>query len=194
MKLWSYLVTGFHGQSGLQQFRRMNRDLILRINNGWEWMNRERKDECWIWGSDYSIREEGVCAGSGDFLVNRGFSKDDFSIQFHHGGNLVQDGSLEVYIGGVETQKSHFDFFDLIDEIKQLSYAKWSRVAFKVPKGMKMIDIKDDKDVMVMLSYLQLRICVLHVYVVGGELGEPQVEEAEGSVGGKEADGFFSKK
>ncbi|KAG6428383.1 hypothetical protein SASPL_112634 [Salvia splendens] len=129
-------------------------------------------------------------------LVILPLCRDDFSIQFRHGGNLVQDGSLEVYIGGDETQKSHFDaekfgFFDLIDEIKQLGYAKWSRVAFKVPKSMKMLDIKDDKDAMGMLSYLQLRICVLHVYVVGGELGKPQVEEAEGSVGGKEADGFF---
>ncbi|KAG6387258.1 hypothetical protein SASPL_152445 [Salvia splendens] len=119
--------------------------------------------------------------------------RDDFTIQFHHGGDMVKDGALEVYIGRDETYKSHFDadkfdYFDLIDEIKQLVYGKWSRVAFMVPKTVKKIDIKDDKYVMLMLSYLELGICVLHVYVVGGELGEAQVEEVEGSVGGKHAD------
>lgn len=100
---------------------------------------------------------------------------------------MVQDGTLEIYIGGDEKTKSHFDadrfgFFDLIDEVKQLGYTKWSRVAFKVPRSMQMVDIKDDKDVMEMLSYLAWRISVLHVYVIGGE---QQVSQGQGSIGGE---------
>ncbi|KAG6408068.1 hypothetical protein SASPL_131070 [Salvia splendens] len=136
-----------------------------------------------IWGFpvrqnfDSSISEEGA-------------RRDDFTIQFHHGGKMVNDGGMQIYIGGDETFKSHFDadrfgYFDLIDEIKQLGYAEWSRVAFTVPKSMKKIDIKDDNDVMLMLSYLDLGICVLDVYVVGGELGEAHVAD---SVGGEHAD------
>ncbi|KAG6392724.1 hypothetical protein SASPL_146948 [Salvia splendens] len=129
---------------------------------------------------------------------------------------MVNDGGMQIYIGGDETFKSHFDadrfgYFDLIDEIKQLGYAEWSRVAFTVPKSIKKIDIKDDNDVMLMLSYLDLGICVLDVYVVGGELGEAHVadsvggehaddgvnethfEEVEGSVGGEHADDGVGK-
>ncbi|KAG6394707.1 hypothetical protein SASPL_145297 [Salvia splendens] len=152
-----------------------------------------------------------VCTQVVDFRAKRGLSKkvevgrvlllvwsllsamshrDDFTIQFHHGGKMVNDGGMQIYIGGDETFKSHFDadrfgYFDLIDEIKQLGYAEWSRVAFTVPKSMKKIDIKDDNNVMLMLSYLDLGICVLDVYVVGGELGEAHVAD---SVGGEHAD------
>ena len=113
--------------------------------------------------------------------------RDDFTIQFHHGGKMVKDGAWQIYIGGNETFKSHFDadrfgYFDLVDEIKQLGYSKWSRLAFTVPNTIKKIDIKDDKDVLQMLSYLESGICVLHVYV-DGELGEAQVDEVEGIVG-----------
>ena len=119
--------------------------------------------------------------------------RDDFTIQFHHGGKMVHDGTLLLYIGGEETFKFHFDadrfgYFDLIDEIKQLGYSTWSRLAYTVPNTVKKMDIKDDKDVMLMLSYLESGICVLHVYVVDGEFGEAQIDEIEGIVGGKHAE------
>lgn len=63
-----------------------------------------------------------VCKHSSDLVIFT-LCRDDFSIQFHYGGNMVQDGTLEIYIGGDEKTKSHFDadrfgFFDLIDEVK----------------------------------------------------------------------------
>ena len=39
---------------------------------------------------------------------------DDFTVQFLHGGNMVNDGALEVYIGREETFKSHLMLIDLI--------------------------------------------------------------------------------
>ncbi|KAL1534010.1 hypothetical protein AAHA92_31415 [Salvia divinorum] len=86
---------------------------------------------------------------------------------------MVKDGMLELYVGGDTFNKAHFDadrfgYFNLVDEIQQLGYNQWSRVAFKVPRSMVMVDIKDDKDVMNMLSHLEFRISILHVYIVGG--------------------------
>lgn len=80
----------------------------------------------------------------------------EFDIHFHHGGSIVKDGGLELYVGGNITHKVDFDedrfgYFDLIDEVKKLGYDQWSKLTYKIPTSMKMVDIRDDKDVMVML-------------------------------------------
>lgn len=80
---------------------------------------------------------------------------------------------MELYVGGDITPKVDFDedrfgYFDLIDEVKKLGYDQWSKLTYKIPRSMKMVDIRDDKDVMVMLSHLELRTRILNVYIIDG--------------------------
>ncbi|KAL1545789.1 hypothetical protein AAHA92_22473 [Salvia divinorum] len=101
---------------------------------------------------------------------------DNFGICFHHGGSLVKSDGWELYIGGDTFLKHDFDvdrfgYFDLVEAINILGYKKWSRITFKLPMKITMIDIRDDKDVMEMLSQLGWKTRVLNVYIVGETQG-----------------------
>ncbi|KAH6797713.1 hypothetical protein C2S52_022267 [Perilla frutescens var. hirtella] len=62
-----------------------------------------------------------------------------------------------------------FGYLDLEDEVEKLGFVSWGSLSYKVPQTMIYKVLRDDKDVMQMLSYISQKCRVLSVYVDNGK-------------------------
>ncbi|XP_057793597.1 uncharacterized protein LOC131010184 [Salvia miltiorrhiza] len=98
------------------------------------------------------------------------------------------------FVGRFDFDQDRFGFLDLEEEIQKLGYVSWKRLVYKVPRLEVFKSLKDDKDVMQMLSHVSNGNEVLHIYVDGGKKVEGNVDDNKlqnESNGGEENDSEY---
>lgn len=127
-----------------------------------------------------------------------------FSIYIFHGGSYVKVGDKGVYNGGEISRFGNLDpdrfgYLDLVELVDKLGYVSWDSMYFMDKKTEEFKEIKDDKEVLEMISEVNSYV---NVYVDGAkdnvegkcidsEQGTEGVEtsETEGEVGTEAKEG-----
>lgn len=115
-----------------------------------------------------------------------------FGMYINHGGEFRRCEDSTFYIGGclvprLDLEVDRFGYLDLEDEIEKLGYSSWKSISYKLPDTFKYVVLKDDRDVMQMLSLLGENSRILHIFVDSGKKLGNGDNEAE--LGGYEGDG-----
>ncbi|XP_057809117.1 uncharacterized protein LOC131023590 [Salvia miltiorrhiza] len=98
---------------------------------------------------------------------------ESFDLFIHHGGFFSWVGNHQLYVGGKTLLRDgldadRFGYFDLEEEVQKLGYGVWAAMMFRTPLTEDYSIIRDDSDVMRMLSHLSPNQRTLSVYVDHG--------------------------
>lgn len=84
----------------------------------------------------------------------------------NHGGRFAAVEQKKLYIGGflvprLDLNADKFGYLELEGEIAKLGYISWKR--YRVPNTFQYEELKNDRDVMRMLSYVNDSCRVFHI-------------------------------